>query len=99
MEVNRINGVFRLGKEDYPERKRTNIIITDDGDNVCVGVTAVANVYELDEDGNITIHPEQWGDLKKISKDAPVGCIFDSLKELFETVPEIIDRRNKSDEA
>ena len=92
MEHNNINAVIRLGNEDYPERKRTAIVITDEGDNVYVGVKAIARVYERNDEGNISIHEEQWGEISALHKDAPIGCLFDSLKELFDKVPEIIDR-------
>lgn len=92
MEDIKINAVFQLGKEDYPERKRTTIVITDKGEEVCVGVKAIARVFELNDEGNIIIHEEQCGDLRTLRKDSPLGCLFDSLKELFDMVPEIIDK-------
>ena len=85
--------VFRLGREDYPERKRTTIVITDGGDDVHVGVKAIARVFEGGEGGSFAVHEEQYGDICTLHKDAPLGCLFDSLKELFDNVPEIIDRR------
>ena len=94
MEKMTINAVFRLGKEDYPERKRTTIVITDDGADVHIGVKAIARVYEENEEGNFTIHEEQHGNLCTLPNDAPLGCLFDSLKELFDTVPEIINKTN-----
>ena len=93
MEKIRVNAVFRMGKEDCPERKRTTIVITDDGDDVLVGVKAISHVYENDDKGYLTVHDEQYGELCTLCKDAPLGCLFDSLKELFDKVPEIIDKR------
>lgn len=93
MEKMTANAMFRLSKENYPERKRTTIVITDDGDDVHVGVKAIARVFELNDEGNLNVHEEQWGDIRTLHKDVPLGCLFDSLKELFDTVPEIIDRR------
>ena len=93
MEKIKISAVFQFGKDDCPERKRTTIVITEDGDDVHVGVKAIARVFELNEDGNLTAHEEQHGDIRTLHKDAPLGCFFDSLKELFEKVPEIIDKR------
>lgn len=92
MEWIKLNALFRLGKDDYPERKRTTIVVTDNGDDVIVGVKAISRVYENDDKG-LTVHEEQWGDICTIRKDAPLGCLFDSLKELFDKVPEIIDKR------
>lgn len=93
MEKIKINALFRLGKDDYPERKRTTIVITDDGDDVIVGVKAISRVYENDDKGYLTVREEQCGDICAIRKDAPIGCLFDSLKFLFDKVPEIIDKR------
>ena len=95
MEKMTVNAVFRLSKEDFPERKRTTIIITDDGNDVRVAVKALARVYEKDEAGNITAREEQYGNICTLRKDAPVGCIFDILQELFDSVPETIDNTNK----
>lgn len=92
MECINLNALFRLGKDDYPERKRTTIIVTDDGDNVRIGVKAIARVYEKDAGGNLNVHEEQYGSLCTMHKDAPIGCLFDSLKKLFDEVPEIVDR-------
>ena len=92
MESINLNALFRLGKDDYPERKRTTIIVTDDGDNVRIGVKAIARVYEKDAGGNLNVHEEQYGSLCTMHKDAPIGYLFDSLKELFDEVPEIVDR-------
>ena len=100
MENAKFSAVFSLGKEDYPERKRTSIVIVDNGDSVHVGVKTLARVYENDEKGCLTVHEEQYGDYRTLSKAAPIGCIFDTLKELFDKVPEIIDRRTANgDEA
>lgn len=92
MEKIRINAVFLLGNEDYPERKRTTIVITDDGDDVHVGVKAIARVYEKNDAGGFMVHDEQRGNYCTLRKDSPIGCIFDTLKDLFDKVPEIIDR-------
>lgn len=86
--------VFRLKRENYPERKRTTIIITDGGDDVHIGVKVVARVFESAESGGFTAHEEQWGDIRTVKKDMNIGCLFETLKELFDTVPEIIDRRD-----
>ena len=80
-EYQRIEATFQLGKDDYPERKRTDIVITDDCDRICIGVKARARVYEKGENGCLNIHEEQWGDYDFVSKDAPVSCIFEKLKE------------------
>ena len=88
----KIISVFQLPVDEYPSRSRTNIVITDAGDMVKVGVKATARVYERNEDGSVSVSEEQWGDIRALSKDAPIGCIFDSIKELFDTIPEIIDR-------
>ena len=93
MDYIKINAEFQLSEKECPERKRTTIVITEDGDDVHVGVKAIARVFESDKDGNLTVHQEQYGDIRTLHKDAPIGCIFDSLKELFETVPETIDKR------
>ena len=95
MEKMTVNAVFRLSKEDFPERKRSTIVITDDGNDVHVAVKALARVFEKDEAGNLTAREEQWGNICTLHKDAPIGCIFASLNELFETVPEIIDNTKK----
>ena len=95
MEKIKISAVFQLGKEDCPERKRTTIVITEEGDEVHVGVKAIARVFEMNEDGNLAAHEAQYGDIRTLHKDASLGCLFDSLKELFETVPEIIDNTSK----
>ena len=92
MENIQMNAVFSLGKEDYPERKRTSIVIIDNGDDVHIGVKAIARVYEKNDEGNLMVHEEQYGDYRTFHKDAPIGCLFDTLKELFDKVPEIIDR-------
>ena len=84
----RCEAVFRLRREDYPERKRTAIIITDIGDAVSVGVKVNSRVFESGEGGGLIVHEEQWGDLRTLNKDVPLGCLFDTLKELFDTVPE-----------
>lgn len=89
----RCEAVFRLGREDYPERKRTTIVITDIGDDVHIGVKANARVFEAGDGGGFSVREEQIGDIRTLRKDVPLGCLFDSLKELFDTVPEIIDRR------
>jgi hypothetical protein len=89
----RCEAVFRLGRADYPERKRTTIVITDGGDDVHIGVKANARVFKADEGGGFSVHEEQIGEIRTLHKDVPLGCLFDSLKELFDIVPEIIDRR------
>lgn len=96
MEINRISAVFNLRAENFPERKRTTVIITDDGENVHVGAKAITRVYGLDEAGNVTIQEEQRGDIRTLRRDAPISCIFDSLKELFDEIPEIVDARPES---
>ena len=52
MENIKMNAVFSLGKEDYPERKRTSIVIIDNGDDVHIGVKAIARVYEKNDEIN-----------------------------------------------
>ena len=100
MENIRVNAVFRLGKEDYPERERTTIVITDDGDEVLVGVKAITRVFERNDKGYTIIHDELHGDYCTLRKDMTLGCLFDSLKELFDKVPEIIDKTtSNSDKA
>ena len=91
-EYEKIEATFQFIKGDYPERKRTNIVITDDGDRVCIAVIARVRVYEKGENGCLNIHEEQWGDYDFVSKDAPVSCIFEKLKELLDKVPEVIDK-------
>ena len=98
-EKHRYEAVFQLPTDEYPERKRSTIIITDKGDEVHVAVTAIARVFEHNEEGHLTAHQEKWGDLRILSKDAPLGCVLDSLKELFDSVPETIDRTNNGDKA
>lgn len=85
--------VFRFKREDYPERKRTTIVITDSGDDVLIGVKTIARVFEGGDGGGLSVHEEQCGDFRSLHKDVPLGCLFDTLKELFDTVPEIIDKR------
>ena len=88
-----LDAILQMPQSEYPERKRTTVIITEDSEEVHIGVKAIARVFEMDDQNNLTCHQETYGDVKTISKDAPVGCIFDSLKELFESVPEIVDKR------
>ena len=99
-ETMHVESVFQLSSKEYPERKRTTIVITDKGDTVYVAVKAIARVYERNEEGNITVRQEQWGDISTLRKDSPIGCLFDSLKDLFDKVPEIIDKTtNNGDKA
>ena len=95
MEKIKINAEFQLGKDECLERKRTTIVITKDGDDVHVGVKAITRVFEFEKNGNLTAHDEQYGDIRTLRMDAPLGCLFDSLKDLFEAVPEIIDNTHK----
>ena len=92
MNINSIEAVFRLPKDKYPERKRTTIVITDEGDKVIVGVKALARVFEKAENGCINVTQEQWGEYSEIDRDAPVSKLLDTLNELFDKVPEIIER-------
>lgn len=92
----RCEAVFRLKEDDYPKRNCTTIVITDAGDKVHIGVKALTRVFERNEDGSIKVYEEQHGDICTVSKDAPLGCLFDSLKELFESVPETIDKVSKA---
>lgn len=93
MECNTINAVIKLNKEGCPERKRTTIVITECGDEVYIGVKAIARVYERGE-RDLEIHEEQHGDVTSIGKNATIGSVFEIIKELFEKVPEIIDKTN-----
>ena len=97
--IQNVEAVFRLNKEDYPERKRTTIIISDEGDKICVGVKANARVFELDENGYTVVHHEMWGDYDFVEKNAPADSIFETIKKLFDSVPEIIDKTKKDVEA
>lgn len=98
MNRNRIQDVFILG-EDSPKRSRTTIVITESGDVVTVGVKALARVFEGGEGDIFKIHEEQCGDYCTLSKDEPISSVFEHLKQMFETVPETIDRTNPSDQA
>lgn len=99
MEMQNINAIFRLGKEEYPERKRTTIIISDEGDKVYVGVKAIAHVFKKKDDGNMDVTMEQYGDVIGIDQNAPISSFFNTLKELFDNVPEIVDGNNTGDKA
>ena len=99
MEIQNISAIFRLGKEEYPERKRTSIVISDEGDKVYVGVKAIARVFQKNDDGNMEVSQEQYGDVIGIDRDASISSFFTTLKELFDKVPETIDRTNNGDKA
>lgn len=90
-ELNKIEAVFLLPAEKYPKRKRTTIIITEEDDKVAIGVTVRARVYGGAENGAISVHEEQHGDYRIVSKDYTMGEFFNIVKELFEELPEIID--------
>ena len=97
--MRKINAVIRLGDEYCSERNRTTIVITDEGDKVLVGVKAIAHVFEKNDYGTLNVHEEQHGDLIAIDRDASISKIFDTLREMLDAVPEIIDRTNNGDKA
>ena len=98
MNTTRIQAVFLLG-EDSPKRDRTTIVISNQDDVVTVGVKALTRVFEGGEGNIFQIHEEQRGDYRSFSKAEPISSIFDALKELFDILPETIDRTNPSDKA
>lgn len=94
-ETMRVESVFQLSKNEYPERKRTTIVITDDGDQIIVGVKAVARVYERSEGGAVSIHQEQYGDYLRLKREDTMDSLFSCIKKLFDEIPEVIEKKNE----
>ena len=94
-ETMRVESVFQLSKNEYPERKRTTIVITDDGDQIIVGVKVVARVYERLEGGEVSIHQEQYGDYLRLKREDTMDSLFSCIKKLFDEIPEVIEKKNE----
>ena len=93
-ETMRVESVFRLSNKEYPERKRTTIVITDEGDQITVGVKAVVRIYEAMDDGAISVSQAQYGDYLRLKRTDTLDNLFSCIKKLFGEIPEIIDKRN-----
>ena len=95
-----IESIFQLSNKEYPERKRTTIVITDEGDNIAVGVKAVARVYEAKDGGAFSVNQMVVGEYIRLKRDDTLDALFNSIKMLFDTIPEIIDKTtNNGDQA
>ena len=82
---------FRLIGSDYPEFERAEIIITDEPEEVIVGVKAVGYL----PDGS-----KSWfGDLVHVDKSEPISKIFDGIKAAFKNVEAMINEPNEDVEA
>lgn len=92
METEKIEALFMLDENIYGKRKRTTIVITEDGDEVVVGVKALCRVFAKNEEGSFNISQQQYGDFVNLNKSAPISCLFEKLKELFDSIPEIIEQ-------
>jgi hypothetical protein len=95
-ETMRVESVFQLSKNEYPERKRTTIVITDDGDQIIVGVKAVVRVYERSEGSAVvSVHQEQYGDYLRLQREDTLDGLFSCIKKLFDEIPEVIEKKNE----
>ena len=99
MENNRIEAVFTLDGQEFPNSKRASIVIGYKNGGCTVGVKKMARVFEKDENGNTTVHQEQHGDYVTLDAYDNICGLFASLKNLLETVPENIIRTNNGDKA
>jgi hypothetical protein len=88
-EIN--NCVFRLSEEKYPELKDASIIISEEGDQVYIGVKCMGRIYSV-ENGSITVRPMQFGDIGHVSKSATVEELFEVLNSTFKSVQQLIDQ-------
>ena len=98
MEKEIISAVFQMVNDGYAPRERTTIVITEKDDAIAVGVKALARVYEHNVEG-LTVYEEQHGDYRTLSKDASIGLVLDIIKDLFDKVPEIIEKTPNGDKA
>lgn len=95
-ETMRVESIFQLSNKEYPERKRTTIVITDEGSKIFVGVKAVTRVYEAMDGGAISVSQEQHGDYIHLNRDDTLDNLFSAIKKLFGEVPEIIEKKNEN---
>lgn len=87
---------FNLSRKDYPEMKRTTIIVTDDGGNeVFIGVKVTGRVYKELEGGLRGVSEADFGDYCKISKNEPISKLFEGLKNVYENASKLIKEANK----
>ena len=85
------NACLRLIGSDYPELERATIVITDEAEEVIVGVKAVGCL----PDGG-----KSWfGDVVRLSKSEPISKIFDGMRSAFKNVEALINDQNKDVEA
>ena len=87
----KVEAVFRLDKEVYGDRKRTTIVISDEGEAVSIGVKTIGRVFSKDSDGNLCVSQKQYGDVDSLDKSEPISRFFDKMKELMDSLPEIVD--------
>lgn len=88
-EIN--NCVFRLSEEKYPELKDASIIISEESDDVHIGVKASGRVFTM-ENGTLTVRPTWFGDIGHVSKSATVEELFEVLNSTFKSVQQMIDQ-------
>ena len=88
--------VFRLNRDNYPEMKRTTIIVTDNGgDEVIVAVKVIGRVFKALEDGAFEVKEANFGDMCSINKNEPIGKLFEGLKNAYENTAKLIKETNK----
>lgn len=94
----RYDAVFQLMKKDFPELRDAKVIITDHGDEVTIGVTALVRVFQREED-KFLVKNEQVGEYCKVSKSEPITMFFDGLREMLERVSAMAAELNNGDKA
>lgn len=89
----RYDATFRLGREHYPEMKKTSFVITDDGnENIMVGVKVMGRVFKPN---SFECKEELFGDFCYVSKSEPISKFFEVLTEVYAKVKEQIEHANQ----
>lgn len=88
------NCVFRLPEEKYPELQDASIIISEEGDQVYIGVKCMGRIASV-ENGFVTVRPMQFGDVGHVSKSATVEELFEVLNSTFKSVQQLINQSTR----
>lgn len=86
----RYEAVFQLAKQNFPELDRAKIVISDNDDEVFIGVTARYFVYATDKDTTFAKQAET-GDYCRVSKTATVAEFFDGIKKMLHRVSALVE--------
>ena len=87
----RYGAMVQLTEEKYPKIDKTEVIITDDGENVYVA--AKSFYFDMSkEDNRIFVDRKQVGDYAIISKDEPIHKLLGALNTVLCNVSELLEK-------